>query len=331
MSGVALSHSSFSGDTIASLRKSWGPVLELWEGYATDEEIRFKGSSGGAATAIALHCLEWGIASGVLHVGTAMTDPLRNVPIFSTTKAQLIAATGSRYAPASPCEKFDWIENSDSACVFVGKPCDMAAVGKAAELRPALREKIRLTIAFFCAGTPSTYGTLEMFKQMGIDDPASATSLRYRGRGWLGMTTVTFRTPEGGKKRKELTYEQSWGEILQKYRQWRCYICPDHIGEFSDIAVADAWHRPVLENQPGRSVIIARTIRGKEILEQAIHDGFIEAEAVSSEILPLCRPGQAAYQGRLWARVQTLKAMRVPNPDYRRFDLFRVWISELSI
>lgn len=133
-----------------------------------------------------------------------------------------------------------------------------------------------------------------------------------------------------GIQQRQLIYEQSWGEILQKYRQWWCYICPDHIGDFADIAVADAWHHPVLDNQLGLSVMIARTARGRDIFEQAISDGFIGAESVSPEILPLCRPGQAAYQGRLWARTRTLKVMRIPTPEYRGFDLFRLWISDMS-
>jgi hypothetical protein len=54
-----------------------------------------------------------------------------------------------------------------------------------------------------------------------------------------------------GIRQQQFTYEQSWGEILQKYRQWRRYICPDHIGEFANIAVADAWHCPIPDNQPG--------------------------------------------------------------------------------
>ena len=33
---------------IHSLRRDWGPILEIWEGYASDPEIRFLGSSGGA-------------------------------------------------------------------------------------------------------------------------------------------------------------------------------------------------------------------------------------------------------------------------------------------
>ena len=55
--GVGISHQPFNNQSIPELRKSWGPVLEVWEGYATDPEIRFRSSSGGVSTALALFCL----------------------------------------------------------------------------------------------------------------------------------------------------------------------------------------------------------------------------------------------------------------------------------
>jgi coenzyme F420 hydrogenase subunit beta len=39
---------------ISELTTGFGPVLEMWEGCATDPEIRHAGSSGGALTALAL-------------------------------------------------------------------------------------------------------------------------------------------------------------------------------------------------------------------------------------------------------------------------------------
>lgn len=39
-----------------------------------------------------------------------------------------------------------------------------------------------------------------------------------------------------------MSYNESWGNILGKYLQKRCKICPDGIGEFADIVCADAWH-----------------------------------------------------------------------------------------
>ena len=309
----------------------WGPVLGVWEGHAADPDIRFEGSSGGAATALALFAMEQLNMEGTLHTRGRRDIPYLNETTFSTTKQDLLAAAGSRYAPASPCDGLGQIEQAAGPCIFVGKPCDVAAVQKMMAIRPQLAEKIGLTIAFFCAGTPSTAGTLQMLRQMGIEDPKCVMAIRYRGRGWPGRTTVEYVDKDGTQQTKELTYEQSWGDILQKYRQWRCYICPDHIGEFADITVADAWHRNVEDYQPGRSVIIARTLRGKTILEQAISAERICAEQVSPEILPACRPGHAAYQANLWARLKTLAVMGIPTPDLDGFNLYRLWRTELPV
>lgn len=308
----------------------WGPVLGVWEGCAADTKIRFEGSSGGVATALANYAIKKLNMAGALHIAARQDIPYLNHTVFSKTQEQLLTGAGSRYAPASPCDGLKMIEDAAGPCVFIGKPCDVAAVRKAMKLRPKLAEKIGLTIAFFCAGTPSTQGTLKMAEAMGVKDPASIRSLRYRGRGWPGLASVCYQD-NGQMIKSELTYDQSWGDILQKYRQWRCYICPDHIGEFADIAVADAWHRPVADYQPGRSVIIARTLQGREILEMAIRDGYLPVESVSQNILPACRPGQAEYQGQLWARLKTLMMMAVPVPNCYGFGFYQLWWSELSI
>ncbi|RKY08682.1 MAG: coenzyme F420 hydrogenase [Planctomycetota bacterium] len=308
----------------------WGPVLGVWEGHAADSEVRFEGSSGGAATALGLFALERLGMHGVLHVQSRQDVPYLNQTVLSRTRSELLAGAGSRYAPASPCDGLQQIEDAPGPCVFVGKPCDVVALRKAIELRPSLHEKVGLTIAFFCAGTPSTRGTLEMIRQMGIADLSSVISLRYRGRGWPGMATAQHKV-NGQVQSAELTYEQSWGDILQKYRQWRCYICPDHVGEFADIAVADAWHCPVGEHQPGRSVIIARTQRGVEFLQRAIEMDVLQAEPVDSDILQACRPGQAESKGTLWGRLVALRTCAIPTPGYCGFDLFHLWLWRLSI
>jgi coenzyme F420 hydrogenase subunit beta len=53
--GVRLEHETRrpAPGEIAELRAAWGPVRAIWEGYAADPQIRFAGSSGGVATALA--------------------------------------------------------------------------------------------------------------------------------------------------------------------------------------------------------------------------------------------------------------------------------------
>ena len=128
--GIGISHKPFNNQTISELRQEWGPVLEVWEGYASDPEIRYNGSSGGIATALALYCLEKEQSPGVLHIGTKSETPLQNVPVFSKSREAILACCGSRYSPAAPCQKLDWIERAEKSCVFIGKPCDVVALRK---------------------------------------------------------------------------------------------------------------------------------------------------------------------------------------------------------
>jgi coenzyme F420 hydrogenase subunit beta len=49
-------------------------------------------------------------------------------------------------------------------------------VQKARRLQPVLDAKVGLTIAIFCAGTPSTRGTLELLRHAGVEDPQAVST-----------------------------------------------------------------------------------------------------------------------------------------------------------
>jgi coenzyme F420 hydrogenase subunit beta len=311
-----------------ALLDTWGPVLELWEGHASDKEVRLRGSSGGIATALALYCMEREAMAGTLHVRAREDAPVFNETVLSKTREDLLASTGSRYAPASPCEGLGLVESQDAPSVFIGKPCDVAAVQKARKLRPALDKKIGLTIGFFCAGTPTTKGTHELLRRMGIDDPSSVRAFRYRGNGWPGDATAVIET-ESGTVEKSLTYEQSWGEVLSNHKQWRCNVCADHTGEFADIAVADAWHRPTT-GDPGRSLVLARTERGREVLRGAIRAGYVTLEAASGDDLEQAQSYLIRTRGQVWGRVTALRSIGAPFPRFRGFATFDAWRTKLT-
>lgn len=371
--GVHLEHAFDRHDPelIRELTDAWGPVREVWEGHAADPEIRFAGSSGGAASALALFCIERLGFHGVLHIAARPDVPYLNHTVLSTTRAEILARTGSRYAPASPCDGLQMIEDAPGPCVFIGKPCDVAAVQRARRMRPELDSKIGLTIAIFCAGTPTTRATLALLRHMGVDDPSRVLSLRYRGHGWPGRCVVTFRAPiriphagagpggpplawralsataprgptdrpsangelsdsAGTFTERSLSYEESWG-LLARNKQWRCHICPDHTGEFADIAVGDPWHRSPSPGEPGRSLVLARTPRGQRLLAAAREAGVLRLEVAPPEVLWAARPGQKKDRGALWGRRVALRILGLPAPRQIGFPTFRFWLCELSI
>ncbi|MFC4271744.1 Coenzyme F420 hydrogenase/dehydrogenase, beta subunit C-terminal domain [Sneathiella chungangensis] len=329
--GVNLKH-DYSLDT-PHLKKdmaaAWGPVLDVWEGYASDPEIRGSGSSGGAATALSTFAIEQQGFSGVLHTNARKDYPYLNETVMSKSREQLAAATGSRYAPASPCDGLDRVVKESAPAAFVGKPCDVAAVQKARLIDPELDRKIGVTIAFFCAGTPSTKGTLDLLKKAGVEDPSRLKNLRYRGNGWPGMWTAIYTDHDGAEKSVEMTYADSWG-FLQKYRQWRCYICPDHTGEFADIAVGDPWYRDIEEGETGKSLIVARTGKGRDFILEAAKAGYITLENHDASLFPRSQPNLLGTRGNVWARLHLLRLFGAAVPKYTGFRMARFWWTNLT-
>ncbi|PQO28765.1 Coenzyme F420 hydrogenase/dehydrogenase, beta subunit C-terminal domain [Blastopirellula marina] len=330
--GQSLAHDSAGQEeVIQELLPNWGPVLEIWQGHATDSQIRFAGSSGGVATALAAFAIEQMGFAGALHIAARSDRPIFNETVFSTSRDQLLERTGSRYSPASPCDKLHWIEEATAPCVFIGKPCDVAATFKARKVRPKLDQNLGLTIGIFCAGTPTTRGTLETLKAMGIDDPDSVKSLRYRGNGWPGNFTAEVQGENGSIETKEISYQDSWGKTLQKHRQWRCYICPDHTGEFADIAVGDPWHNPPDGETPGRSLVVVRSQRGKAFLEAAVQAGVVTLERSEPKAIELAQPYLRDGRKILWPRLMTLRVMGAYAPSFTGFNLFRDWMQNTSL
>lgn len=325
--GVELTHTYDKSAVNAELHRGWGPILEIWEGWASEPLVRFESSSGGAATALGLFGIEQDGAGGVLHITAREDVPTLNVTQLSTSREEVVGAIGSRYAPASPCDSLELAESANAPVVFIGKPCDAAAVSKARALRPALDEKISVTIAIFCAGAPSTQGTHEMLKVMGFDDPMAVDSVRYRGKGWPGRARGVQASRE-----ETLTYHDSWGKVLQRFVPWRCRICPDHTGEFADISVGDPWyHGSTPDEEAGRSLVIARTQKGVEFLRRAREAGVLELEPRSAQALTLSQPNLLHVRGAVFGRVLTSRLFGAATPRYKGFYVFDAWLKHLSL
>jgi len=310
-------------ELINELKESWGTVLEVWEGYAKDPDIRFHGSSGGLASALALYCLEKEGMYGVLHTAVDEKNPLLNKTVLSRNHSDILSRTGSRYSPASPCSALKLVEYAPESCVFIGKPCDVAGLRKAMFLRQELDKKIGAVVGIFCAGTPSTQGTIDLLGKLHIDAD-DVSELRYRGRGWPGMFSVQRK--KNTSRTEIMSYKKAWG-FIQAYRPYRCYLCPDATSEFADISCGDPWYREVKVDEPGYSLVLVRTERGRQILRGAIEAGYVTLQTAPPKVLRLSQRGMPVKRGAVWGRLLTMSAFGIPIPKFVGFSLFRNWLS----
>lgn len=310
---------------------AWGPVLEVWEGHAMDPELRFRGSSGGVVSALALFCIEQKNYAGAVQVRARPEQPLFNESVISRSRADVLAASASRYAPASPCERLADLRASGQPHVFIGKPCDVAGGARLAAEEPALADGLALSISIFCAGTPSVAGSRELLRHLGVSDRDEVLELRYRGRGWPGDMVVRYRDAATGEDREASTsYAEGWGDILQKHKQWRCQLCADHLGEHADLSIGDPWYRPVAAGEAGQSLVLVRTERGRRILQEAMQAGVLHLERRSLATLAASQPNLEQTRGAVFGRSLTARIAGASAPRYRGAGLHRVWWRALS-
>jgi coenzyme F420 hydrogenase subunit beta len=300
-----------------SVHPVWGPYHGVYTGHALDPDVRFKGSSGGAVTALAAQALAAGLVDRVVHVVANPDDPAGNLVRCSTTAAEIIEGAGSRYISSSPLSDIERVLGDGGSVAFVGKPCDVSALRRLALSDPRVDAHIPLMLAFFCAGIPSRRAVDRVLAAMDAP-PDELAAFRYRGNGWPGSATATLRDGRVA----QMSYERSWGGFLSKEVQFRCKICPDAVGGVADIACADAWYGgetgyPTFEELDGRSLIVTRTARGAAFLGAAVTARAVEVQALPIGEIDLMQPSQAQRKRLIRARTAALAATLQPRPRMR--------------
>jgi hypothetical protein len=112
-----------------------------------------------------------------------------------------------------------------------------------------------------------------------------------------------------------MSYNESWGTILNKYLGERCYICPDAIGEFADIVCGDAWQDfdekgyPSFINKKGISLVLTRTNNGEKIFREMVANGLVSIFKEYKDLneIEKMQPFQASRRKTLYAKTLALR------------------------
>lgn len=309
---------------IEEYHEKWGGMISLKQGYSSDENIRKKGSSGGVLTGLLTSLVENKKVDYIIQVGQDTKRIIRNKTIVTNNIEEIINNAGSKYSPSSPLNVIQELLNDNNTYAVVGKPCDIAALRSFIEINSQYKNKFKYLLSFMCAGVPSHDATLNILKKFKLTED-DISEFRYRGDGWPGLTAIT--TKDGEKH--TLTYNESWGTILNRNLQSRCKICADGIGEAADIVCADAWHSsengyPSFEEADGRSLIIARTKNGKSLLDESEKNDVIRTTAFNINELDLIQPYQLTRKSSALARLSAVKLLVGKVTTYKDYKLLQL-------
>jgi len=252
-----------------------GSYVKTFLAYAPETGIRLNSASGGVATALLKYLLENSIVEAALMPRIVFKRGL-TYGLWSIVKdpEDIPKYSGSIYAPTYGFSKvLSYALPKYSHIAVVALPCYVKAIRRLLEHRE--KNKVdALIIGLYCLNTPSTWATKYALKYFKIDIK-DVVSVKFRGRGWPGYTTVMLRN--------RIIYIPSstfYGSGLGQYfHSLGCYLCSDHTNSLADVSLADPWtlpHEPI-KRLGGATLVVVRTRRGLEVFEGAVKAGYIGA------------------------------------------------------
>lgn len=249
-----------------------GECLEGYMGYALDRNIRQTSQSGGVVTALLCYLLDTGAIDGAV-VNRFNSEARRPEAVFATSKAEIIAGSGSYYAQSPVIETILGQDHAkDIAAVVLG--CQAESILKIREKHSHLKLPL-YTFGLICAGQNSGYMIDDLIAQSkcGEDEPVNGFRFRDKALGnWPG--DVGVYTDRGVYKLNK----QRRHDLKLIYESYRCILCYDQMNICSDLVVGDPWGITGDDLWQGYSVVITRTEKGERLIRDASGDGVIKIE-----------------------------------------------------
>jgi len=215
----------------------WGNYYEMYYSWSTDPKIRFQSSTGGLLNGLSLFLLEKNKVDFIMHTAGDKDNPMRNVVKYSYNKEDLTnCESRSRYGPSSPLSEFHLALDKKQTFAFVGKPCDAGAIRLLAKTDERVNQYCKYIFTLVCGGFQELTKSQEFIDSFNVKEE-ELEAFRYRGFGNPGRMYIKTKD----QREFDKDYNSFWGDESNWKVPFRCKICPDAIGESSDIAALDTW------------------------------------------------------------------------------------------
>lgn len=298
-----------------------GNCINTFSGYSNNLKIRKRSSSGGIVTEVLQFALEKKIIQAAVVSRINKENFFLGEGTVVYNSEDLIKTTGSKYLPIPTGEALkEIIKNNDiKRIAVVGLPCQIHSLRKAYSSIKALKNKEILSIGLFCKQTKDIRFTEFLLKKLNIKK-SDVASVKFRYGSWPGSFTVFLK--DGSKKslKRGHTATSAFPWTSFCFSPIRCLLCTDATAELADISVGDPWLKEFMDEKIGTSLVIGRTKKGEQILQDACTSKAISLHAISpSKIIQSQSKKAIILKKRNWlTRYELMRIFYKDIPKVRR-------------
>ncbi len=251
---------------------------------STDKEILKNAQDGGIVTSLFAFALEEGIIDGAIVAANKefakanpskvmadnsnfdMVEPWRPIPAIVTSKAEMIAAAGTKYniSPNMALIKEATRSFGLDKVGIVGTPCQMQAVRKGQLYPVGLRDvgaSIALSVGIFCMENFPYQSIIQLVEDHAAMKLEAVKKMEIgKGKFWVY-----------GKRGQVVSLPL---KVTHKYEQPGCHVCLDYVANLADISTGS------VGSPDGWSTIFVRSKIGDAVWAKAIAAGCFETKPI---------------------------------------------------
>lgn len=281
-------------------------------GYAKNKQVRENGASGGILSAILLWLLENGEIDGAVVTGMSQAEPWLTKSYIATTREQILEAAQSKYIITSVNEILPEIGNFKGQLAYVGLPGQVQSIRKLQKLNHPWVQNIKYIFGPFYGNTLHFSSVKSFLRSYGYNDYTKITKLYFRYGEWPGNMRVEFSNNEFIQLPK---FHANY--LIPFHIVKNSLLCTDLSNEFTDISGGDAWAPKYEERGKGYSMVIARSLKGQDIIDRMQAEQALYIESIDeNQAITMHSHGYDLKKRGSFIRIRFRKMIGLYVPDY---------------
>ncbi len=253
-----------------------GHCLESYTAYSNDPEIRRNSASGGLITTLIIELIKNKEFDAVFVLDFDKFDGKPARLKATNNIDEIINAAKSKYIPASVYNVINTLKKKDNRkYIIVGTPCQIYGIKKFIK-KFKISEDNLVFLGLFCEKTLN-FNIIQYFKDIYGKLNEQLIKFEFRTKekyGWPGNSKIYFNSG------RDIIVDRKVRMQLKKYFQLnRCLFCYDKLNRLADISFGDCY----IEGKGdfnGKSSVIVRTKKGKEIFDKYSYLFILEKESI---------------------------------------------------
>lgn len=289
-----------------------GNYKKIYVGHVVDETVRSNSSSGGILSGTQAYLLRTGRIDGAVTLRMQKEKPYLTEPIIAKTEADIFEGAQSKYTVAPVNQILSELPGAYQSVAYTGLPEQIASIRKLQHFGHASVQPISYILGMFYGETLGFSAIESLLRAHGAGTIADIASLAFRAGEWPGHLRLEMKNGRAIHVPKFYANYLSPSHITP-YSLWQV----DYMAELADLSCGDAWAPVYEERGKGWSVILARTQKGLDLLEEMQAENVVSlSEIFEEELINMHSLGLDVKKRGGFIRIQRRKKSGLPAPAY---------------